>query len=247
MTTLEFSNEFDISYNGIASNSAPAIDMYEKSVYFTKAQLEIVKDRFDPKGNKYGKGFEQSSKRRQDLNELIRHNTATIQVVSSDGIDDNSTFMRIPNDTFLIIQEKIKISSSDTCVDGTEIKVVPKTHDEYNTQIDNPFKEPSIDVAWRMDYYSQTGNNKNVEIITPYDISTYRMRYVKYPEPIILTNLLTAFPGESLTIDNVALEQTCKLSEGIHREILDRAVELATADLIQDNLNAKLQINKRTE
>ena len=238
MTTLEFSNEFDIGYNGIASNSAPPIDMYEKSVYFTKAQLEIVKNHFEPRGNKYLTGFEQSSKRRYDLLELIRHNTATIQVVSSDGIDDNSKFLRIPNDTFFIIQEKIKITSLDTCLEGKEIKVVPKTHDEYNIQIDNPFKTPDDSVAWRLDYYSQVGNNKNVEIITPYNIESYRMRYIKYPEPIILTDLLTAFPGESLSIDNVALEQTCKLSEGIHREILDRAVELATADLKLDNLRA---------
>lgn len=247
MTTLEFSNEFDISYNAIASNSAPAIDMYEKSVYFTKAQLEIVKNHFNPKGNKYGRGFEGSSKRRVDLRELIRHYTSTIQVASNDNISDDSKFFRIPNDTFLIIQEKIEITSSDSCLNGNQIKVVPKTHDEYNIQIDNPFKKPSKKITWRLDFYSQTGNNKNVELISPYTISKYRMRYVKYPEPIILTDLLNAFPGESLSIDSVALEQTCKLDVEIHREILDRAVELALTDLKQNNLRAKLEINKRNE
>lgn len=247
MTVLELSNEFDISYNSIASNSAPAIDMYEKSVYFTKAQLEIVKNHFNPLGNKYRRGFEGSSKRRTDLKELIRHYTSTLQVASDDNISDDSKFFRIPNDTFLIIQEKITVSSSDSCIDGKEIKVVPKTHDEYNIQIDNPFKKPSSKVTWRLDFYSQTGNNKNVELISPYDISKYRIRYVKYPEPIILTDLLTAFPGESLSIDNVALEQTCKLDVEIHREILDRAVEIALSDLKQNNLGAKLEINKRNE
>ena len=66
MTTKEFSNQFDIYYNGIATNSAPPIDLYEKSVYLTDAQLEIVNNYFNPMGNKYQRGFEQSSKRRND-------------------------------------------------------------------------------------------------------------------------------------------------------------------------------------
>ena len=60
MTTKEFSNEFDIAYNSIATNDAPGLDLYEKSVYLTKAQLELVKTHFVPEGNKYKKGFESS-------------------------------------------------------------------------------------------------------------------------------------------------------------------------------------------
>ena len=246
MTTSEFSNEFDILYNGIASNSAPPLDLYEKSVYLSKAQLEIIKNYFNPKGNKYGKGFEQSSKRRNDLKELIRHYPSTLELISNDGISPDSKFFRVPNDTFLIIQEKITINSNDECLNGKEIKVVPKTHDEFNKQINNPFKRPNNKVAWRMDYYSHLGG-KNVEIITPYTVSKYTCRYVKYPRPIILTDLLSAFPGENLSIDNSSLELQCELSESIHREILDRAVELALADYKQNNLNAKLQVNSRNE
>jgi len=44
MTTKEFSNEFDILYNSIATNAAPGIDLYEKSVFLTKAQDELIKN-----------------------------------------------------------------------------------------------------------------------------------------------------------------------------------------------------------
>jgi len=37
MTTGEFSNEFDLLYNNIMSNSAPGLNEYEKSVFLTKA------------------------------------------------------------------------------------------------------------------------------------------------------------------------------------------------------------------
>ena len=63
MTTQEFSNEFDVLYNNIMSNQAPGIDDYEKSVFLTKAQLEILKNYFNPKGNKYQEGFDNSRMR----------------------------------------------------------------------------------------------------------------------------------------------------------------------------------------
>lgn len=249
MTVTELSNEFDIAFNGIASNDAPPLDLYEKSVYFTKAQLEIVKNYFDPKGNKYGRGFENSSKRRNDLNELIRTDKGSIKITSTDGIDSNSQFFRIPSNTFLIIQEKAKVTSTtDSCINNTYLKVVPKTHDEYNDQIGNPFKKPNDKVIWRMDYYSQNSSNKNVELISPYNISEYRFRYVVYPSPIVLGDLLSLYPGENLSIDGVSQPQTCKLSESIHREILDRAVVLAYGDYRNEGgIATRVQFETRNE
>lgn len=248
MTTAEFSREFDIYFNSIIPVSeAPSIDLYEKSIYLTRAQTEIVKNYFIPEGNKYKKGFEQSSKRRNDLNELVRTYKSTTLVNSSDIISNESKFFRIPNNTFLIIQEKALVSDSNSCNNGNYIKVKPITHDEFNTQENNPFKKPDKSLAWRLDYYAQSGNNKNVEIIHPYLLSEYKMRYITLPEPIILTNLLTTFPNENLTIQGISSEQTCKLSESIHVEILNRAVELATADYNSQNLAVKTQINSRNE
>ena len=42
MSTEEFEREFDILYNNIMSNAAPSIDAYEKSVFLTKAQEDLV-------------------------------------------------------------------------------------------------------------------------------------------------------------------------------------------------------------
>ena len=73
------------------------------------------------------------------------------------------------------------------------------------------------------------------------------MRYLKYPEPIILTDLETDpdFEDMNLTIEGIALEQTCKLNREIHSEILDRAVELAIRDYKENNLQNKVQLNNR--
>jgi len=247
MTITEFSNEWDIYYNSIATNAAPNIDLYEKSVYLTKAQLELVKNYFNPKGNKYQRGFENSSKRRDDLKELVKSYTSDVILNSIEGISIDSKFFKIPNDTFLIIQEQAKIESSDLCINNKYLKVIPKTHDEYGIQINNPFKKPNDKIIWRLDFYTHVSGTKNIELISPYTISEYKFRYVKYPEPIVLTNLDDTFPGEGLSIDGITTSQTCKLSNSIHREILDRAVELALVDYKPQSAQLKTQIDQRNE
>lgn len=70
MTLQEFNTNFDLLYNNIASNQAPGLDEYEKSVFLTNAQLELVKNYFNPKGNKYQEGFDQSPKRQLDFSTI---------------------------------------------------------------------------------------------------------------------------------------------------------------------------------
>ena len=77
MTNQEFSNEFDVLYNNIMSNQAPGLDEYEKSVFLTKAQDEIVKSYFDPRKNKPQEGFDGNEKRQIDFSMLIVTETGT--------------------------------------------------------------------------------------------------------------------------------------------------------------------------
>lgn len=65
MTILEFSDQFDVLYNNITSNQAPGLNEYEKSLFLTKAQDEIIKNYFtaNSKGNNIQQGFDDSAKR----------------------------------------------------------------------------------------------------------------------------------------------------------------------------------------
>ena len=75
ISNQEILNRFDVLYNNIMSNQAPGLDDYEKSVFWNKAQLEVLKNHLNPKGNKYGEGFDNSSKRQIDFSSLT--NTVT--------------------------------------------------------------------------------------------------------------------------------------------------------------------------
>lgn len=247
MTIVEFSNQFDILYDNVASKGAPGLDLYEKSVYLTKAQLELVKTHYS-QDNKYRQGFEGSEKRRVDLKELITNHNSTTQITSSNGISSSSKFFSIPDDVFLIIQETATINdTTNTCITNKIVDVLPKTHDEYNTQIKNPFKRPDENLVWRIDY-SRQNNNKNVELVSPFDITNYHVRYIKYPEPIILTDISSGdFQGESLSIEGQTSARTSQLDESFHDEILDRAVQLAVRDYREASLQGKIQTDLRNE
>lgn len=244
MSIEELNNEFDIHYNSIAGQSSPNLDLYEKSIFFTKAQLELVKDYYDPQSNRKQKGFEASEKRRTDLKELIKNYKSLIYFSDNNAIDSNSKFFNIPNDVFIITNEKGIIKDTG-CFEGKSLNIKPMTQDEYNIQIDNPFKKPNEKVAWRLDF-SKINNNKVVEIVTPYKIE-YNLRYIKYPKPIILGDLDILFPSENLSIDGQTSPSTCELDIEIHKEIVDRAVELALRDYKPSGLESKIQIDQRNE
>lgn len=244
MTVQEFSNQFDILYNAIATQSAPGIDSYEKSVYLTKAQLEIIKNYYDPASNRKQKGFEGSEKRRVDLKNLIKNHKSEEYLVYPEAISNDSKFFDLPEDLFLIINEKVK-GIKNGCV-KENINIKPMTHDEFNIQIKNPFKKYNDNLIWRMDF-SRLNEQNVVELITDYDTLEYQLRYIKYPKPIIIEDLNTSFPGEGLTINGETSPQTCELNISIHEEILDRAVELCLRDYKPQNLESKIQLDLRNE
>lgn len=72
MTNSELSYEFDILYNSITSNQAPGLDEYEKSVFLTKAQDEIVKSYFNPRLNKTQEGFDNNERRQIDFSMITK-------------------------------------------------------------------------------------------------------------------------------------------------------------------------------
>jgi hypothetical protein len=71
-TAQEWEQEFDILYNSINSNVAPALDSYEKSVLLTMAQEQVVKALYT--GSTDG-GFEASEANRRHLDTLVKEAT----------------------------------------------------------------------------------------------------------------------------------------------------------------------------
>lgn len=241
MTTQEFSNEFDVLYNNIMSNQAPGLDEYEKSVFLTKAQNEILKNYFNPKGNKYQEGFDGSPKRQIDFSSLVRVSEPAI--ISSDSsyikMDNRSKLYTIPTDILFIVNETAKLTSGST---SRYLSIVPISFDEYNRLMSKPYKGPLKNQGWRLLQYSNSGIAEL--IVVGGELSEYKIRYIKRPRPIILTNLDETY--SNVSIDGETSISECELDPILHPEILQRAVELAKSAYIGD-LNSSVELGQRTE
>lgn len=153
MTTQEFSDQFDILYNN-ASNSAPGLDEYEKSVILTKAEKDLVRDYFNSRTVKTGEGFDDSQKRQYDFSTLLKTSKLELKSLLLIGFngyqkdfntfDDRSLIYVAPPDFFLSINESIIDNNN------RRYSVLPISYSEYNRLMLKPYGYPLKRQAWRI-------------------------------------------------------------------------------------------------
>lgn len=156
MTTQEFSNEFDVLYNNIMSNQAPGLDEYEKSIFLTKAQEELVRDYFNSRNVKNAQGFDDNQKRQYDFSTLLssitlpdfmdtyRALSALSTTIYNNVFDSRAKIYIAPSDLFLVINESIEDSAK------RRYSVLPISYDEYNRIMLKPYGFPLKRQAWRI-------------------------------------------------------------------------------------------------
>jgi len=267
------SNSFDVLYNNITSNQAPGINEYEKSVFLTKAQDEIVKNYFtaSSKGNNLQQGFDDSAKRQADFSMLL--NSKALAAISSSelpsswsAIDSRSRKYFYPDDVYIIINEAIVTQSSGS---DRILQVIPLRYDEYTRLMSKPYKRPLKNQAWRLLTGAMTRGSvdgKIAEVMLPNSNLTvasngYTIRYISRPLPIILTPLDDEgvsigggyvggnSSGKAVKSSPVGPAE-CQLDEILHEDILQRAVELAKIAWTatgQDNIQAEMTAGTRSE
>lgn len=119
MTNTEFSNEFDVLYNSITSNQAPGLDEYEKSVFLTKAQDEIVKSYFNPRSNKTQEGFDGNEKRQIDFSMIMRSHVYQVlkfsqAVAATAELGELESIIPVATTSALKVPVKFKPTVTDT-------------------------------------------------------------------------------------------------------------------------------------
>lgn len=179
MTIIEFSNQFDILYNNITSNQAPGLNEYEKSVFLTKAQDEIVKNYFEASslGNTVKKGFDDTILRQMDFSSLMTTREYQDGIIGESTLDPRAIVYDIPenDNVYIVINESLHLMDDNGVVKGVR-QVVPLSYLEYSRLMLKPFKQPVKNQAWRLITSGKRGElnktdanstiNTRVEIIT---------------------------------------------------------------------------------
>lgn len=226
MNVQEFSNSFDtllqpyIAKESFSEQNNLAFDEYEKSIFLTKAQEQIVLELYQE--------LEQSEEVRKYLSNLIKTDNY-VPVGEQDETLINNNFksykVEISNDILFMIYEQCTLSDENNCINNKIVSVVPTIHDDLDKVLKNPFKSPNNRKVIRLDF-----DNK-IELISKYSISNYKVRYLKKPNPIILIAL-----EDNLSINN----GDTKVSNGetnpiLHERIVQRAVQLAVQSKVKSN------------
>ena len=226
MNVQELSNLFDtllqpyITKDNFGKQNTLAFDEYEKSIFLTKAQEQIVLELYQE--------LEQSEEVRKYLSNLIKTDNYA-PVGEQDETLRNNNFksykVEISNDILFMIYEQCTLSDENNCINNKIVSVVPTIHDDLDKVLKNPFKSPNSRKVIRLDF-----DNK-IELISKYNISNYKVRYLKKPNPIILVAL-----EDNLSINN----GDTKVSNGetnpiLHERIVQRAVQLAVQSKVKSN------------
>ena len=224
MNVQEFSNSFDtllqpyIAKESFSEQNNLAFDEYEKSIFLTKAQEQIVLELYQE--------LEQSEEVRKYLSNLIKTDNY-VPVGEQDETLINSNFksykVEISNDILFMIYEQCTLSDENNCINGRIVSVVPTIHDDLDKVLKNPFKSPNNRKVIRLDF-----DNK-IELISKYNISNYKVRYLKKPNPIILVKL------EDLNIDKKQEVSNGETNPILHERIVQRAVQLAVQSKVKSN------------
>lgn len=235
MTATEFLVQFDVLYNNVTSNQAPGLNGYEKSVFLTKAQDELVKNYFSATHNQKQEGYLDSPKREYDFSSIIEvTNGGSTSGTKLYPSNDYSKMFLIPNNVFIILNEQL-------VQNNTVYTIVPLDYTEFQKLMKKPYKLPLKGQAWKLSHSRKTNNGVSsiAEFIANFSktgVPTYTIRYIRRLDPIILEDLETTY-GEGLTIKgqhdivNHTFENNitspCELPLELHEELLQRAVELA--------------------
>ena len=235
MTASEFKYEFLQEYDKVANLSSPSYEDDEISLFLTKGQERLVKRHYEEKSNRLREGFDSTEKRKKDLSELISdsidlNGVSKITVsTNQNGSLSNGVFYDLPTDLLYVVSEVAKLDIKDCDDNNIVAEVEPVTYDEFTSNIKNPFKKPYKDLVWRLDYSKVSPNTgkKRHELVTDgtYNILSYRMRYIRKPKPIIVSDL-AALPNPK-TIEGISAVTECELDSSLHREIISEAVSLA--------------------
>ena len=224
MDVQELSSLFDtllqpyIAKDNFGEQNTLAFDEYEKSIFLTKAQEQIVLELYQE--------LEQSEENRKYLSNLIKTGNY-VPIGEQDETLINNTFksykVEIEDSVLFMIYEQCTLSDENNCINGRIVSVVPTIHDDLDKVLKNPFKSPNSRKVIRLDF-----DNK-IELISKYNISNYKVRYLKKPNPIILVTL------EDLNIDRKQEVSNGETNPILHERIVQRAVQLAVQSKVKSN------------
>lgn len=210
MTLTEFSVQFDILYNNISSNQAPGLTEYEKSVFLTQAQEAVILDLY--KGTA-GDSFETTEEVTRYLSSLV--------ATAVPPLTEDYNFMGVKCYKVILPKNLLFVTYQSAKIADNDVLIIPTRQDSLFKDLNNPFRGANKHKILCI------SEEEGITLYSKYDVTDYYVKYLSKPYPIILNG---ASSETGLTINGEYVSKEVDwLPEGLHTQILLRAVQIAKA------------------
>lgn len=226
MTANEMRYGLLMGIDSVYQHGAPGYNDLQCSFMLNKAQRRVF--------NRLKPMFDISETVKRTLSPVISR--ASLAEDQIDEIEDmtliphpNGVFYMLPGGLAELKEEYVYLSvEQDEGPPDTvgPVIVLPITYDYYAKNHDNRYKQPHLELVWRMDY-GLADDRYRVEIITGgEDILDYRISYIRYPQDIVVNT------------ENPELSVDCEiLDRGFRDEVVSEAIKIAVAALSGEGYN----------
>lgn len=262
-TLLDIRDTFNLRYNNINSGVSPGINDYEISVFLTSAQRQVVDEYYSGTLLKQ-ETFESTERARKALSglvdklEVVVDPSSSVTVPGVPAVAYACIPVPSPGENWLALSEFVRLVQvpyGGSCLHGLLLDVEVISLDSLSRGMKNPFRRPGSEHVYRVDMQGQ-----EIMIVSrgllrdPRVHCEYQLVYLRFPGPLILTDLRDFALGHGLvdydlTIDNEYLPTALPLPYGdlVLDVIIDRAVLLATMDYKENTLSNRAALNARME
>lgn len=234
MTVREMHYDFKQKLNKIDSQKYNDLYVPEIDWKLNEAQEMFVKMIAQPRISKFF-GFETSQRTIDDIRTIVVDQTKS-QGVTAASYDNTSYIVTLPND-YWFYSKSVVYAKKGTCDEVRIKRIIPVQHDDEHEE--SPFNVSSFE--WRE--VNVRFNKDGLRVFTDgtFTITTVAFEYLKRPRLIYNAADWLQGSGTYNTLNGVALtgRQDCELPEGVHRDIVDLAVAITTADILASNYSVK--------
>ncbi len=218
MNCTELSQAFDAYLNswaltqyGTVNGSTLALNEYEKSLYLTEAQRNLVIEIY--KGDTDASfGVDKTALSKVYLKGLINNGYLSEATLVDTVMYFNKYQITLPEDCFVLLNETVNLNDDLSRI----ASVVPVAYDSINKMFKNPYRRPSHSTVFR------TLENDSIYYYSTESITEAHVNYIKTIPPIIVAPLL-----DGITIEGNTEETPPVLPAELHTIILKKAIELA--------------------
>jgi hypothetical protein len=213
--------------NKLASNDYDNLECWQIAEAFNKAQIEWVRRQLHG-GNIYKEGDEQSTRRVDDLQILLK--TESLNGNKRQGYFES---LNLPADYLHF--KRVAIKASSDCCSAKPFVVYQAEEADVDVLLKDHNTKPSFE--WAETFFTMVGNRVRIYTNDEFIVENPSIMYYRIPRPVQFIGCSDITTGTVFTAD-----QTCEFKDDVAEAIVDDACAILAGDI-----ESMIQIQRNTQ